>query len=75
MKTFLLVVQLIPAIIALVKQIEEVIPQSGQGAAKVTAIRQILEASYDGFQEIWPSLEKVIASIVNLFNITGVFKK
>lgn len=75
MKTFLLVVQLIPAIIALVKQIEEVVPASGQGSAKITAIRQILEATYDGFQEVWPSIEKVISAIVNLFNVTGVFKK
>lgn len=75
MKTFLLIVQLIPAIITLVKQIEEVIPTSGQGAAKITAIRQILEVSYDEFQDVWPVIEKVIASLVNLFNVTGVFKK
>ena len=75
MKTFLLIVQLIPAVIALLKEIESVIPQSGQGTAKLEAVREILEVTVDGFKEIWPALEKVIASLITLFNTTGVFKK
>ena len=75
MKTFLLIVQLIPAVIALVKEIESVIPQTGQGAAKLTAVREILEVTVEGFTEIWPALEKVISSLITLFNTTGVFKK
>lgn len=75
MKTFLLVVQLVPALIALIKEIEGVIPQSGQGQAKLTAVREILEVSYDGVKELWPSIEKIITTLINLFNTTGVFKK
>ena len=75
MKNFLLIVQLIPAIIALVKEIEAAIPQSGQGAAKLTAFRQIIEATYEGITEMWPAIEKVIAAIVTLLNTTGVFSK
>jgi len=75
MKIFLQVVALIPTVIALIKEIEAVIPQSGQGAAKLAAVREIMAASYDCFTEVWPSLEKVIAALINLFNSTGVFVK
>lgn len=75
MQVFLQIVQLIPALIALIREIEKVIPQSGQGAAKLTAIRQIIEAAYGGLSEIWPVIEKVVAVLVGLFNSTGVFGK
>lgn len=75
MKTFLLIVQLIPTLITLIKEIETVIPQGGQGQAKLSAVRGIMEATYDGFTEIWPAAEKVISTLINLFNTTGVFKK
>lgn len=75
MKIFLAIVQLIPAVITLIKDIETVIPQGGQGAAKLAAVRGIMESSYDGFSEVWPSLEKVISTLINLFNTTGLFKK
>lgn len=75
MNTFLQIVKLIPALINLLKEIEEVIPQGGQGAAKLIAVRGIMEATYDGVSEIWPSLEKVITVLINLFNTSGVFAK
>ena len=75
MQVFLQIVALIPALIQLIKEIEAVFPQSGQGAAKLTAIRQIIEATYSGLAEIWPVLEKVVAALVGLFNSTGVFGK
>lgn len=75
MKTFLLIVQLIPALISLVKEIEAVIPQGGQGQAKLAAVRGIMEATYDGVTEIWPAVEKVVSTLINLFNTTGLFKK
>jgi len=75
MNTFLQIVKLIPALIELIKEIETVIPQGGQGQAKLVAIRGIMESSYGGLSDIWPSLEKVIAVLVNLFNTSGVFVK
>ena len=74
MQVFLRIVQLIPALIALIKEIEAVIPQSGLGDAKLTAVRQILEAAYEGVSELWPVVEKVVAVLVGLFNSAGVFK-
>jgi hypothetical protein len=75
MKTFLLIVQLIPSLITLVRDIEGAIPQSGQGAAKLAAVRGILEATYEGIAEVWPAVEKVISTLVTLFNTTGQFLK
>jgi len=75
MQVFLQIVQLIPALIQLIKEIEAVIPTSGQGEAKLTAVRQILEAAYEGISELWPVIEKVVAILVGLFNSAGVFGK
>lgn len=73
MQTLLLIAQLIPAIIALIKAIEEALPSAGFGSEKLAAVREILENTYAGVKEIWPIIEKVIAVLVGLFNKTGVF--
>jgi hypothetical protein len=73
MKVFLLIVQLVPALISLIKAIEEALPAAGLGAEKLAAIRKILEAAFEGASEVWPVVEKVISVIVSLFNNTGVF--
>jgi len=75
MQVFLTIVKLIPALIALVKEIEEAIPEPGQGAEKLSAFRKIFEAAYSGFEEIWPVIERVVSVLVELFNSTGMFKK
>lgn len=74
MKVLLLVIQIIPALIQLIKGIEDVLPNAGLGADKLKAVREIIEAAYEGASEIWPVLEKVISVLVALFNKTGVFK-
>ena len=73
MKTLLLVIQLIPVLINLIKAIEEAIPEAGWGAEKLKAVKEILQTSYDGIAEIWPIIEKIIAIVVSLFNKTGKF--
>lgn len=75
MKILLLVVQLIPALISLIKAIEDALPAAGLGAEKLAAVRKIIEATYEGAAEIWPTLEKVISAIVSMFNAVGIFKK
>lgn len=70
-----LVLQLIPALIAAVKAIEEAIPGQGKGEAKVAAVRQIIAAATDQAAAIWPVLEKVISILVATFNASGVFNK
>jgi hypothetical protein len=69
------VLQLIPAIIAAIKAIEEAMPGEGKGEMKLRAIREIIEASYDKASAIWPAVEKTIAILVGLFNAAGTFQK
>lgn len=73
--TITTIFQLIPAIIAAMKAIEEAIPGQGAGEQKLMAIRQMLEAIDVSFKTMWPQVSSVIAVLVNLFNTTGVFKK
>lgn len=75
MNNILLIAQLIPAIIEMIKAVEQAIPDKGKGQEKLQAIRNILEVTVDGFAALWPSLEKVIATLVTLFNAVGMFKK
>ncbi len=46
---------------------------AGLGAEKLAAVRKIIEATFEGASEIWPTIEKVISVLVGLFNSTGVF--
>ena len=67
--------QLLPAIITALKAIEEAIPQPGQGAAKLAALRAILEGVSTQVASLWPVIEKAVSVLVGLFNATGVFQK
>ena len=75
MQNLMLVIKLIPVIIELLKTIEAAIPEQGQGAAKLAAVRQILELTDDSIKEAWPMVQGVIEVLVKTFNTTGVFKK
>ena len=44
MQAIITIVQLLPALIAAIKAIEEAIPGQGQGEAKLAAVRGIIEA-------------------------------
>ena len=69
------ILQLLPAIITAIRAIEEAIPGKGQGEAKLTAIREILESVSGQVSTLWPFIEKAISVLVGLFNATGVFNK
>jgi len=75
MQVLLLIAQLIPALIAMIKAIEEALPIAGMGSEKLAAVRQIIETAFEGAKETWPVIEKVIGILVTLFNSTGVFGK
>ena len=67
--------QIVPAIIAALKAIEEAIPGSGQGEQKLAAVRGMIEDVDGSYKTLWPQIAGVITVLVNLFNATGVFKK
>ncbi len=74
MQTLILIAQLLPALIAAIKAIEEAIPGAGQGEAKLAAVRGIIEAVDTGYKNLWPQIQPVIGVLVGLFNKTGAFK-
>lgn len=86
MNKVILVIKIVGAlwgsIIALIKQAEELMPEQGQGQQKLAIVRAALEAAFGTFkdlevkfEEVWPTLAAMIASVVAVFNSRGVFKK
>lgn len=75
MKYALLIIQLIPEIIKIVRAVEEVMPESGMGKEKLEFVREMLTKAHDGVTEAWPSIESVVGVIVKYLNQWGVFKK
>ena len=67
--------QIILTIIEIVKVVEKLIPESGQGASKLTLVRQLAEQAIGDIGAMWPQIETLIASFVKLSNIAGSFKK
>ena len=75
MEKILLIARLIPAIIDIMKAVEDAIPGQGQGEKKLAAVRGILESTVEGFNNLWPNVEKIIPIVVSALNAAGVFKK
>lgn len=75
MNTIVTILQLLPALITAIKAIEDAIPGSGQGEAKLAAVRAILEAVDGSVAKLWPQISAVIGVLVGLFNKTAVFKQ
>lgn len=68
-----LILQLLPLIIAAVRDVEAAYPQSGQGPAKLAMVRGALEAAYQAgsaaeiaFAQLWPALAQIVAATVAL---------
>lgn len=70
-----MVLELLPTIIAALKAIEAVLPETGKGAEKLALVRDIVESVNDDAKKNWPLIESVINKIVAFFNNVGVFKR
>ena len=82
LNTLAFIISLLPQILTLVKQVEEMIPAGGAGKAKLefvlTTLEGVLSASHDAdvkFDAIKPTLVKIIGGMVSVLNSTGVFNK
>lgn len=71
MQTLILIIQLLPSLITIIKTIEEAIPGQGAGEAKLAAVRGVLEVGNDKINDYWPQIVKVIGVLVAMFNKTG----
>ena len=77
-----LVVMLLPMIVEIVRAVETAMPEKGQGAAKLEAVRVMVESVYKvasdsmpAFEQVWAAAQGIVAATVSLYNATGVFKK
>lgn len=76
MNQVIAIFQLLPAIIAAMKAIEEAIPGHGAGEQKLAAVRGLLEAVNGAFDpDTWKKVAGMVGTLVALFNTSGVFKK
>ena len=73
--TAVMLLNLVPAIIAAMKALEEAIPTPGLGDQKSEVIREILSATNDKIDVYWPVIQKTITVLASFFNKTGTFQK
>jgi phage-related protein len=73
---------LLPVVLQLVRQLEEAIPTTGAGAAKLAQIKAILQQVFGTlsgltvtFEQVWPSVQALVSGVVGAFNALGVFRK
>lgn len=72
---------LLPVILEALQAIEKSLPVGGQGATKLGLLREAVAGAYDtagelgvAFQDLWPTIERVVSAAVTMFNKAGVFK-
>lgn len=77
-----ILLELLPAIIDGIKALEKAMPEAGQGAAKLNALRALLQGAYEtgehaagAFEALWPTISRVVGSLVDTFNRSGMFKR
>ena len=74
MNALMTIINLIPALVAAIRAIEDAVPGAGQGEQKLAAVRGVLESVDSGYSALWPKLAPVVAVLVALFNKTATFK-
>jgi hypothetical protein len=75
MQTFLLILQIVPMIVEIIRAIEALIPKAGEGPSKLETVLAIITEAVPKLESAKPQIEKIIAIIVGLCNRTGVFAK
>ena len=68
------VFELFPVIIAAIKAIELLFPESNKGAEKLALVRDVIIDIDADAKENWPLIEKIIGKVVSFCNAMGIFK-
>lgn len=74
MKTALMILQLIPALLGVLASVEKMFPMSGMGKTKLALVRSFLETAVGSITDIWPAIEKIIEVFVSVSNKVGTFQ-
>ena len=75
MQQLKLIVQILPVLIELIKSIENALPEGGLGKQKLQFVRELIQNIAPELLDNWTTIEKVVTTIVTLFNQVGFFKK
>lgn len=73
MKYALMILQLVPVLMDIIRKLEEILPENNKGAEKLAMLRQIVSEVYPEIMKVWGTIEKVVAVLVRLFNEKEVF--
>lgn len=83
MSFFLMLMQLIPSIIKIVREIEAAIPAKGKGAEKLDLVLNTVNAAAEGATDVAKAVgsrdlngavTKIVNATVSTMNATGAFK-
>lgn len=73
--TIKLILELLPLVISVVKQLEEIFPEAGMGSVKYNLVVKTIQDATRTTGETLPIIEKMINSVVAVLNEFGVFNK
>ena len=74
-ETIKLVLSILPVIIDLARKLEQQFPESGLGKMKLSLIIESVKNAVGDSKEVLATVEKVISTVVSVFNTFGIFKK
>jgi hypothetical protein len=74
-ETIKLVLSILPLIIDLSRKLEQQFPESGLGKMKLSLIIESIKNTVGDSKEALATVEKVISTVVSVFNTFGIFKK
>jgi hypothetical protein len=74
-ETIKLVLSILPLIIDLSRKLEQQFPESGLGKMKLSLIIESVKNAVGDSKEVLATVEKVISTVVSVFNTFGIFKK
>lgn len=67
------VISLLPTLLELVKSLEALMPESGQGSKKLEALKSIVQSAYEtaqdtttAFETVWPAISGTVSALVAL---------
>lgn len=75
LETIRLVLSLLPIVIQVIRQLEELFPESNRGTMKLDLIVRTIQEVYETSDKAIPIIEKMVNVIVDIFNKFGIFKK
>lgn len=67
-------VTLLPTIIQAIQALETALPESGQGAKKLEALKTVVQSAYSvandtslAFESLWPAISTTVSALVAMF--------